>query len=66
MATRDVDSMFIFKPEFVDKLKEDPAKALAEVGITPTEEMLQALAETNIDALMNLTKALLPEVQCFP
>jgi hypothetical protein len=66
MATRDVDNMFIFKEEFIQKLKEDPARALAEVGITPTEEMLQALAETNIDALMTLTKALLPEVQCFP
>jgi hypothetical protein len=48
----------LFEPEYIQKLKDDPKEALLEMGVEPTQEMIDALDVLDIDALMQLMQAL--------
>lgn len=47
-----------FDPAFAQQLGEDPASALRQIGIEPTEEVLQALQEVDLDSIRQLAGAL--------
>ncbi len=49
--------MDMLSEEFLKLLKEDPKKALSEMGIEPTEEILASLEKLDMDALHHLLTA---------
>ena len=46
----------LFDRAFAQKLMDDPASALEEIGIEPTEEILEALKNIDPDPIMNLAE----------
>lgn len=54
----DVDK--IFEPDFAEKLKSNPEETLVEIGIEPTPELLEALAQVEVEPLINLIRTFGP------
>ncbi len=52
----EIDVKRIFDPDFVENLKSNPEQTLREIGIEPTAELLDALAQVEIEPLVNLVK----------
>jgi hypothetical protein len=48
----------LFETGFLQKVKDDPKEALLEMGVEPTQEMIDALDVLDIDALMQFIEAL--------
>lgn len=48
-------------PEFAEALLADPERALADVGIEPTEEMVAALRDLDADSLRRVAAAFEPQ-----
>lgn len=47
-----------FDPAFARRLREAPSEALRDIGIEPTEEVLTALEEVDLDSIEALAGAL--------
>jgi hypothetical protein len=47
----------IAEPSFAEALVKDPKPTLAEIGIEPTDEMLKALQEVDVEAMKRLAVA---------
>ena len=47
-----------FDPMFARRLREDPAEALRDVGIVPTDEVLAALEDVDLNSIEALAGAL--------
>lgn len=47
-----------FDPTFAERLRTDPEEALRQAGIEPTDEVLDALDEVNLDSIERLAGAL--------
>jgi hypothetical protein len=50
-------SKVLFDPAFAQALLQDPAPALESIGIEPTQEILDALANVDVDSIVAVAEA---------
>jgi hypothetical protein len=49
-------SPFVFDEQFVDELQKQPGQVLEDLGIEPTDELVEAIGRLDTEALMVLAR----------